>query len=175
MTELAQQGHLDLRDGRIHITGTSPTHPLLVQVLENVSAHDGKKLKSHLSRIKHSGWREVVEMMIDDESWAATSRHCDRRTILCCAPTINRLCSPGYERLQSATARWMTRQPACWRSLARANSWRLSRPTGPIARSPNVVSPRRRCGCPPRRPSSMRSKLPSWLSSHPADERLELL
>jgi Golgi phosphoprotein 3 (GPP34) len=66
IAELAQQGHLDLHDGRIHVTGTSPTHPLLVQVLENVSDHDGKKLKSHLSRIKHSGWKEVVETMIDD-------------------------------------------------------------------------------------------------------------
>ena len=76
ITVLVQQGHLDLRDGRIHITGTNPSHPLLIQVLENLSAHDGKKLKTHLSRIKHSGWREVVDTMIDDGKLG-----CDKSTL----------------------------------------------------------------------------------------------
>ncbi len=29
VTELAQQGHLDLADGRVYLTGTRPAHPLL--------------------------------------------------------------------------------------------------------------------------------------------------
>jgi hypothetical protein len=66
ITELCQQGHLRLDDGRLHVTGTTPEHPLLRQVLENVAPHDGKSLKSRLGRVKHSGWREVVDMMIAD-------------------------------------------------------------------------------------------------------------
>lgn len=66
MTELAQRGHLDLADGRIRLTGTRPTHPMLEQTLVNVAPHDGKKLKRRLSRIKHAGWKEVVDMMIDE-------------------------------------------------------------------------------------------------------------
>jgi Golgi phosphoprotein 3 (GPP34) len=65
LTELAQDGHIDLADGRIRVTGTRPSHPLLIQALENVAPHDGKKLKSRLSRIKHTGWREVVDMMVE--------------------------------------------------------------------------------------------------------------
>lgn len=65
ITELAIDGHLDLTDGRIRLTGTRPDHPLLAQVLDNVAPHEGKKLKRRLSRIKHSGWNEVVGGLID--------------------------------------------------------------------------------------------------------------
>lgn len=66
ITELAQGGHLDLADGRLHRTGSGPDHPLLAQVLDNVEPHEGKRLKSRLSSIKHSGWNEVVDGMVAD-------------------------------------------------------------------------------------------------------------
>ena len=66
ITELIEAGHLELNDGRIHLTGTNPAHPLLQQVLHNVAPHEGKKLKTRLSHVKHSGWREVVDLMIDE-------------------------------------------------------------------------------------------------------------
>lgn len=64
VTELAIDGHLDLVDGRIRPTGTRPGHPLLAQVLDNTQRHAGKKLTSRLASIKHSGWPEVVDLMI---------------------------------------------------------------------------------------------------------------
>lgn len=64
ITELAQDGHVDLTDGRIRLTGSVPTHPLLVQTLENLRPHEGKKLKSRLPAVKHSGWAEVVDAMV---------------------------------------------------------------------------------------------------------------
>lgn len=64
ITELAQDGHVDLTDGRIRLTGSVPTHPLLVQTLENLRPHEGKKLKSRLPAVKHSGWTEVVDAMV---------------------------------------------------------------------------------------------------------------
>jgi hypothetical protein len=66
VTELAEEGHVDLSDGRIHLTGTRPAHPLLTQALENLAPHEGKKLKSRLGSIKHAGWKEVVESMVAD-------------------------------------------------------------------------------------------------------------
>ncbi|MEO6715018.1 MAG: GPP34 family phosphoprotein [Mycobacteriales bacterium] len=65
VTELAQQGHVDLTDGRITLTGSRPEHPLLAQALDNLAPHEGKKLKSRLGAVRHSGWREVVDGMID--------------------------------------------------------------------------------------------------------------
>ncbi len=65
ITELASEGHIDLADGRIHLTGTVPTNPLLAQTLDNLRPHEGKKLKSRLSAVKHSGWPEVVDAMVD--------------------------------------------------------------------------------------------------------------
>jgi hypothetical protein len=65
VSELALDGHLDLADGRIRVTGTAPAHPLLAQALDNVRPHEGKKLKSRLGAIKHSGWPEVVDGMVD--------------------------------------------------------------------------------------------------------------
>jgi len=65
VAELAIDGHLEVVDGRIRLTGTRPTHPLLAQVLDNVEPHEGKQLKSRLGAIKHSGWSEVVDAMID--------------------------------------------------------------------------------------------------------------
>lgn len=64
VVELVQDGHLTLNDGRIHLTGTKPQHPLLVQALEGVKPYEGKKLKTKLGSIKHAGWSEVVESMI---------------------------------------------------------------------------------------------------------------
>ena len=66
ITELAQDGHVDLTDGCIHLTGTRPTHPLLLQALENLAPHEGKRLKSRLASVKHTGWGEVVNAMVDD-------------------------------------------------------------------------------------------------------------
>jgi hypothetical protein len=66
VTELAQQGHLELGDGRIRLTGTRPDHPLLAQALDNLAPHEGKKLKSRLSSVKHAGWNEVVDAMVAD-------------------------------------------------------------------------------------------------------------
>jgi hypothetical protein len=65
ISELAEDGHVDLSDGRIHLTGTAPSDPLLVQTLENLAPLEGKKLKSRLSSVKHSGWSEVVDSMVD--------------------------------------------------------------------------------------------------------------
>lgn len=64
VTELVQQGHVDLADGRVHLTGSRPTHPLLAQALDNLVPHEGKKLKSRLGAVKHSGWKEVVDGMV---------------------------------------------------------------------------------------------------------------
>lgn len=65
VTELQLQGHVTLEDGRVGIVGTTPVHPLLRQVLDNVLGLDGKKLGSKLGMIRHSGWNEVVDAMID--------------------------------------------------------------------------------------------------------------
>jgi hypothetical protein len=65
LSELALDGHLDLSDGRIRLTGSRPTHPLLAQALDNTAPHEGKKLKSRLANIKHSGWTEVVDGMVE--------------------------------------------------------------------------------------------------------------
>ena len=64
IAELARDGHVDLAEGRIRLTGTIPTDPLLAQTLENLRPHEGKKLKSRLTAIKHSGWSEVVDAMV---------------------------------------------------------------------------------------------------------------
>jgi Golgi phosphoprotein 3 (GPP34) len=59
-----QEGHVDVADGRIRLTGTHPTNRLLAEVLDNLAAHEGKKLKSRLGSVKHSGWTEVVDAMV---------------------------------------------------------------------------------------------------------------
>jgi hypothetical protein len=64
VTELVQDGHVDIEDGRIRLTGTRPTNQLLADVLDSVAAHEGKRLKSRLGSIKHSGWSEVVDAMV---------------------------------------------------------------------------------------------------------------
>lgn len=64
LTELVQNGHLELDEGRIHLTGTRPSDPQLATTLDEVSRFEGKKLKSHLASIKHSGWSEIVDRMI---------------------------------------------------------------------------------------------------------------
>lgn len=64
ITELAQEGHVDLTDGRIHLTGTRPEHPLLARTLDNLAPHEGKKLKRRLGSVKQAGWREVVDAMV---------------------------------------------------------------------------------------------------------------
>lgn len=65
VTELALDGYLDLTDGRIRLTGTRPSDPLLAQALDNVAPHEGKRLKSRLGAIKHAGWSEVVDAMVE--------------------------------------------------------------------------------------------------------------
>lgn len=65
VAELVHDGHLALDDGRIHLTGTQPEHPLLVRALEGLKPYESKKLKTKLGSIKHAGWSEVVESMID--------------------------------------------------------------------------------------------------------------
>jgi hypothetical protein len=65
ITDLVLDGHLDLTDGRIRPGKTRPTDPLLDHVLTNVEPHAGKKLKSRLASIKHAGWREVVDRMVE--------------------------------------------------------------------------------------------------------------
>jgi hypothetical protein len=64
VTELIQARHLRLDDGRINLTGTTPSHPLLAQVLENLKPYEGKELKRKLAAVKHSGWSEVVDAMV---------------------------------------------------------------------------------------------------------------
>lgn len=64
ITELVQDGHVDVADGRIRLTGTRPANQLLAQVLDNLATHEGKKLKSRLGSVKHSGWTEVVDAMV---------------------------------------------------------------------------------------------------------------
>lgn len=64
IADLVMEGHVDLADGRIRLTGTIPTNPLLAQTLENLRPHDGKKLSSRFPAVKHSGWPEVVDAMV---------------------------------------------------------------------------------------------------------------
>jgi hypothetical protein len=64
ITELVHDGHVDLGDGRIRPTGSTPAHPLLAQALANLAPHEGKKLKSCLAYVKHAGWSEVVDHMV---------------------------------------------------------------------------------------------------------------
>lgn len=64
VTELVQEGHVDVADGRIRLTGTRPTNPLLAEVLESLAPHEGKKLTSRLGSVKHAGWSEVVDAMV---------------------------------------------------------------------------------------------------------------
>lgn len=81
VAELAIDGHLDITQGRIRLTGTRPSHPLLAQVLDHVTPHEGKKLKSRLGSVKRSGWSEVVDAMIAhgalgrDEGFLRPTRH----------------------------------------------------------------------------------------------------
>ncbi len=63
VTELAFEHHLVLDDGRIRLTGSRPSHPLLARALDAVAIHEGKRLTSRLDRIKHAGFAEVVESM----------------------------------------------------------------------------------------------------------------
>lgn len=64
LTELSQGGHLDLKDGRVHLTGTKPSQPLLRQVVNNLSPHEGARMRNRLPAIRHAGWNEVVELMV---------------------------------------------------------------------------------------------------------------
>ena len=64
VTELVQDGHVDIDDGRIRLTGTRPANRLLADVLDSLAAHEGKRLKSRLGSVKHSGWSEVVDAMV---------------------------------------------------------------------------------------------------------------
>lgn len=66
VSELVLDDHVRLDDdGRIRLSGTWPDHPLLRQVLENVAPLEGKRLKHRLDSIRHSGWSEVVDGMVD--------------------------------------------------------------------------------------------------------------
>ena len=65
VSELVLDGHLDLTDGRIHRTGTVPTDPLLAQALDNMGPIDGQRLKHRVDRIRHAGWNEVVDGLVD--------------------------------------------------------------------------------------------------------------
>jgi hypothetical protein len=65
VTELAQEGHVDLSDGVIRVTGTRPSAPLLAVTLDELARCDGKKLKSRLASIRCSGWAEVVDGMVE--------------------------------------------------------------------------------------------------------------
>lgn len=64
VTELVQDGHVAIDDGRIRLTGTRPANELLAEVLDNLAVHAGKKSKSRLGSVKHSGWSEVVDAMV---------------------------------------------------------------------------------------------------------------
>ena len=66
VAELVWEGQVTLDDdGRIGLAGTEPEHPLLGQVLANVALSEGRRLRSRLGSIKHSGWHEVVDGLID--------------------------------------------------------------------------------------------------------------
>ena len=65
VTELVQQGHIDLTDGRIHVTGSRPEHPVLIRALDNLAPHEGRKLKARLGSVRHAGWKEVVDAMVE--------------------------------------------------------------------------------------------------------------
>ena len=79
VTELVQEGHVDLAGGRIRLTGTRPEHPLLAQALDNLAPHEGKKLKRRLSSVKHAGWSEVVDAMVA-EGMLGREKHALRPT-----------------------------------------------------------------------------------------------
>jgi hypothetical protein len=64
ITELAQEGHVELTDGVIHLTGTRPTHPLLAGALDHLAPFEGKKLKGKLASVKKAGWSQVVDAMV---------------------------------------------------------------------------------------------------------------
>lgn len=62
VTELVQQGHIGLTGGRIHVTGSRPVHPMLMQALDNLAHHEGRKLKARLGSVKRAGWKEVSQV-----------------------------------------------------------------------------------------------------------------
>ncbi len=66
LAELGYAGCLSFDRGRIDVTGTRPFDPLLAQVLDEAARFDGKKLTSRLGAIRHSGWSEVVDRMVDE-------------------------------------------------------------------------------------------------------------
>jgi hypothetical protein len=65
VADLVEAGHVTLPDGRVHLTGTRPTEPLLARTLDNLERHEGKRFKRRIGSIKHAGWKEVVDDMID--------------------------------------------------------------------------------------------------------------
>lgn len=64
VTELVQDGHVDIADDRIHLTGTRPENRFLAEVLDELAPHEGKKLTRRLGSVKHAGWAEVVDQMV---------------------------------------------------------------------------------------------------------------
>ena len=98
ITELALDGHLDLTDGRIRPGKTRPDDPLLDQVLTNVEPHAGKRLKSRLASIKHSGWNEVVDRMIDEGADGILDRRHPAVRARASGPALPRRGSPRLRR-----------------------------------------------------------------------------
>ena len=76
IADLVRDGHVALADGRIRLTGTIPTNPLLAQTLEGLRPHEGKKLSSRFPAVKHSGWPEVVDAMVAAGCWGGRSSPC---------------------------------------------------------------------------------------------------
>jgi hypothetical protein len=64
ITELVQAGHIELPEGKIRLTGTRPSNPVLAQTLDGLAGQEGKKLNGRLDSVKHAGWPEVVDAMI---------------------------------------------------------------------------------------------------------------
>ena len=64
ISELAQLGHLDLTDGTIHLTGSTPKSPLLAEALENLRPNEGKKLARRLSSLTQTSWTQVTNAMV---------------------------------------------------------------------------------------------------------------
>lgn len=120
ITELAQEGHLDLTDGRIHVTATRPQHPLLARMLDRLAAEEGKKLKRRLGALKKAGWSEVVDAMVASGALGRekTGLHPTRHPVAAAAGRDQLLAqireaATGFGRLDPRTATLLTLAGPC--------------------------------------------------------------
>ena len=158
VAELALDGHLDLTDGRIRLTGTRPADPLLAQALDNVAPHEGRKLKSRLGSIKHAGWSEVVDAMVASGTLGREKEALHRPATRFGIQRPTTRSWPACGRPPRATNGSTPERRCCWRCPVRARCWRSSLPPAPIGPRRSSASPRPRSRSLPLTRSSTSSR-----------------